>query len=266
MPSPLAIGHRGAAAFLPENTLPSFRLAFEKFKADMIEFDVHLTRDGIPVIIHDARLERTTNGRGYVAHHRYGELRKLDAGYRFDPDQSGCYPQRGRGIYIPALDDVFQTFPDRGLAVEIKVKSAELVHAVMALVNRYDARGRVIVGSRYALILKEMRAHFPEIRRFASRNEICRLLFDYRSGKRSAGKDPLLVASMPLRSMGMALADQGWIDYLHEREIRAFYWTVNDAATVKELAGKGADGVISDDPGLVHQALGRTSGTAPTDV
>ncbi len=78
--NPLVIGHRGASALMPENTLESFRLAFGEHAADMIEFDVHLSRDGIPVVIHDETLERTTNGQGFVANKTFAELKSLNAG------------------------------------------------------------------------------------------------------------------------------------------------------------------------------------------
>lgn len=102
----LVVAHRGVSAEEPENTMRSFRLAAE-VRCDLIEFDVHLSRDGVPVVIHDDTLERTTDGRGRVADRTWAELRALDA---------------GRGERIPSLEDVLAwAVRDRvGLSVEIK--------------------------------------------------------------------------------------------------------------------------------------------------
>ena len=127
------IGHRGACRFLPENTLESFRLAFES--TDMIEFDVHTSKDLVPVVIHDATLERTTDGNGFVNRKSHKELSLLDAGFNFDPDKNRSFPYRGKGMRILSLEEMFTHFPDKKLLIEIKENSPELTHAVMALVK-----------------------------------------------------------------------------------------------------------------------------------
>lgn len=254
---PLVIGHRGAAALMPENTLPSFYLALERFKADMIEFDVHMTKDGIPVVIHDSRLERTTNGKGYVSDCRLEEIRTLDAGFYFDPDGNQSFPQRGRGIHIPALEEVLSVHAGHFLAIEIKMRSVEITDKVMGLVKKYRAEEHSIVGSKHDIVSKTMKNRYPETRRFSSQRDVCALLFDYKIRKGAVKKEPMLVASIPLKATGISLDSKKWMDFLQEREIRVFYWTINEPAVIKKLAQKGADGIISDHPGIVNQVLGR---------
>ena len=102
---PLLIGHRGAAGLAPENTMPSFRDAVERWDVDMIELDVRASADGHCVVIHDATVDRTTDGTGPVAAKTLAELRELDAGARFRaPD--GSAPFAGRGTTIPTIDEV----------------------------------------------------------------------------------------------------------------------------------------------------------------
>src|ERR1700752_3879311 len=101
----LVIAHRGNSAFFPENTLESFDQAVA-IGADALEFDVRLSRDGRAVVIHDATLERTTNGAGEVAALTVDELQRLDAGYRFTHDGGRTFPFRGRGLTIPTLEMV----------------------------------------------------------------------------------------------------------------------------------------------------------------
>ena len=101
LPRPLLFAHRGANRFAPENTLPAFDLA-ERTGADVLELDVHLTRDQEVVVLHDATLERTTNGHGPVKEKSYAELAALDAGYHFRT--TGGEPLfRSKEIVVPRL-------------------------------------------------------------------------------------------------------------------------------------------------------------------
>jgi glycerophosphoryl diester phosphodiesterase len=110
---PRVIGHRGAAAAAPENTLASLRKAKE-LGAEWVEFDVKLTRDGVPVLIHDERLERTTSGRGEVALTTLAELERLDAGGWFAPEF--------RGERVPTLEAALSLCAKLGLGINVEIK------------------------------------------------------------------------------------------------------------------------------------------------
>lgn len=250
----LIIGHRGACALLPENTMEAFRLAFEH-EAPMIEFDVHLSKDGIPVILHDATLERTTDGKGYIYHYTAAELKKFSASYRFDPKKTGDFPFRKNNFRIPTFEEMLVEFKTQGLGVEIKDRSAELTRKVGKLIEKYGAQRRSIVGSRHTVVSKTMQKEFPEIRRFLSRNEFILHYLEFQRGAKKKQDDPTGVASMPLEACGFRLDDPRFIEYLHERKITVFYWTINDPGVMKDLASKGADGIITNDPGLAVRTL-----------
>src|SRR5687768_4901748 len=106
---PHLFGHRGASGERPENTLPAFERALAQ-GVSYLEMDCHATRDGEIVVLHDAELERTTDGEGVVSEHSYAELERLDAGYRFTPD-GRAFPFRGAGIRIPRLVEVLTAYP-----------------------------------------------------------------------------------------------------------------------------------------------------------
>jgi glycerophosphoryl diester phosphodiesterase len=146
--SGLNIGHRGAAAHAPENTLESMRLAFEQFKCGSIEFDIRFSKDRIPVVIHDATLDRTTNAKGYVYSQALQELQKHDAGYWFDPQKNKSYPFRGKGLRIPSFEQLLAAFPDKHLCVEIKEKEPAVTDSVMALIKKYKEIGRASCRER----------------------------------------------------------------------------------------------------------------------
>jgi len=119
----IVVAHRGASAYLPENTMPAFERAVE-MGADAIELDVHLTADRELAVIHDETVDRTTEGTGAVAGMTMGQLRALDAGHRFT-DEGGASPNRGKGLTIPTLGEVLDWLPDGvGMVVEIKARAA----------------------------------------------------------------------------------------------------------------------------------------------
>ena len=115
----IVIGHRGAAAEAPENTLSSFTRALSA-GADALELDVRVTADGVPVVIHDPTLDRTTDRAGAVASLSVQEVRAADAGARFTPDGGASLPFRGQGVTVPTLAEVLQRFPGTPLVVELK--------------------------------------------------------------------------------------------------------------------------------------------------
>jgi len=250
-PTPLVIAHRGASSYLPENTLEAFSLALDQFHADMIEFDLQITKDGIPVVIHDAKLERTTNGHGYVSDHFYHEIKGLDAGFYFDPAGKGVFPERGKGIRIPAFEDVLVRFPNRLLAVEIKAKSVELIHAVMTLLKKHGAVENAVVGSKHHLVFKTLRMHYPESRTFCSIRKVFNLFLNSRKKKHKRVKEPMIVASLPMRFLKMHFDTPGWIRYLHSKEIKVFFWAFQNPRVIPHLIQKGVDGLVVDDPGSV---------------
>lgn len=260
---PLVIGHRGASAVMPENTLESFRLAFGEHASDMIEFDVHLSRDGIPVVIHDDTLERTTDGQGLVAEKTLSELKSLNAGYGFDPEKNFSFPARNKQIRIPSLEEVFQEFSNKRLAIEIKAVTPGLVRKVLDLVEKYNAVERCTVGSLEDSVFQELQHLEAPTRIFTSRKAAQRLVLEYFFHRKRPSKKPRLVASLPVENKYFDLKKKSWIDWLHEKEIQVYYWTVNHPDLMRTLAQRGADGIMSDDPGLIRRTLLPDGGTAP---
>src|SRR5215210_1913668 len=143
---PPIFAHRGASARAPENTLEAFRLAVEA-GAGGLELDVRVTRDGEVVVIHDASVDRTTEGSGAVAGMTLAELRSLDAGYRFSPDGGSTYPYRGRGLGIPTLAGVYEEFPTARVNLDIKGPGQEAEEAVLRVIRSAGAEERSLVVS-----------------------------------------------------------------------------------------------------------------------
>lgn len=232
-------GHRGASAHAPENTLAAFRVA-EAAGADGVELDVHLSRDGIPVVIHDETVERTTNGRGRVGELTLAQLQALDAGSWFAP--------RFAGERVPSLEEVFVWAGDR-LRLNVEIKSSAAGKAVMQLLRKFPAC-RVLISSFDHRLLRQLRLSDPRL--------------------------PLgfLVDSGFWRGAVARAAESG-AESLHpradrvsrpllaacaERRLAVHCWTVNDAPRLQRLLLLGVDGVFSDDPALLRNLLDSRGG------
>jgi glycerophosphoryl diester phosphodiesterase len=125
------IAHRGASGAAPENTLAAFELAARQ-GADAFELDVRLTGDGVPVVLHDPTLERTTDHSGPLAALRVGDLSDIDAGFTFSPDGGGTFPFRAGDVCIPTLTEVLRGFPEMPVLLELKeVAAQEAVRQVL---------------------------------------------------------------------------------------------------------------------------------------
>ena len=139
---PLLFAHRGGAKLWPENTL----FAFEGARAlgyRYIETDVHETRDGELVLCHDDRVDRTTDGIGRVDAHSLAELKRLDAGYHFTLDGER-FPQRGRGIRIPTLEEALKLDPELRWNVEVKPHSVGVATHLYRFLEDRDLSARVL--------------------------------------------------------------------------------------------------------------------------
>src|SRR5215210_664900 len=153
---PVNLAHRGASALAPENTFEAFRLAVED-GAGGLELDVHMTRDGHIVVIHDATVDRTTNGSGAVSEMTLDELRKLDAGHNFSPDGGPIRPYRGRGVRVPRLGEVLEGFPVVAVNIEIKTGTPGIEETVLGVLREANALGRTLVVSTPHDIVKRFR-------------------------------------------------------------------------------------------------------------
>ena len=156
-PPPRIAGHRGAAGTTPENTLVSFRRGLED-GATFIELDVHASRDGEIVIIHDETVQRTTDGDGAVREMDLAELGRLDAGFRFTPDGGATHPFRGRGIGVPTLREFFSEFPGTRATLEIKELPAPAIETLFDLVEEFGKAEEVLVAAEDDATMEAARA------------------------------------------------------------------------------------------------------------
>ena len=246
----LVFAHRGGAKLAPENTMAAFEHG-QALGSDGLECDVHLSRDGIPVVIHDQTLDRTTDASGPVSALSADELRRVDAGYRFQAAEG--HPFRGRGIGVPMLEDVLRRFADARVIIEMKDGHPELARAVIAVVRRANAADRVCVGSFYQLGLDVVRAEAKEMATSASEGEARWTL--YRSWARwpVRSRRPYCAFQVPQRAGRLRVTSPSFVRQAHLDDSRVDVWVVDEPADVERLLDCGVDGVISDRPDLAIQ-------------
>lgn len=234
--------HRGARRAAPENTLPAFQRALD-LGADGIELDVHCSRDGRLVVIHDYALAHTTNGSGLCTDYTARELAQLDAGSHFD--------RAFAGTPIPTLDEVLDLVGGRCMVnVEIKSESpdggdaAPLVADVIRARDLYD---QVIVSSFNPITLIQMRWLDPQI--------ALGLLFDAPLPPflRRAWFTPILQPQA--LHPEAALVDADLVEWARREGCAVNVWTVNDVDEARRLAALGVDALITDVPGVLLRAL-----------
>ena len=243
--------HRGGAALRPENTLAAFEHGMA-CGADGLEFDVHLSRDRVVVVHHDATLERTTGTAGRVCDRTADELRRLDAGFTFQPAGaagSDGFPFRGVGFGIPTLREVLTQHPSARCIIEMKANDPELARRTIDELRAADALGRVALGSFYWRSLHAARAYEPRLVTGASREETRWAL--YRSWVHlPLGRPRYREFQVPERLGLTTIVTRNFIEHAHRADIPVKVWTVNEEADIRRLLAWGADAIISDRPDL----------------
>lgn len=234
------IAHRGGRARAPENTLEAMRLGIAE-GADALEFDVHLCADGEVVVIHDATVDRTTDGSGAVERMTLADLRSLDAACRFRGVQP--HPVVSRPCRIPTLVEVFESFPGTPLIIEVKATAASV--QTRALIEKHGAEDRCLVDSFHSDALVVFQG--SRIARGASRNGVIRLVA--RSFLRTRALLPVEFGALciPRTYRGLPLPVRRLAVLLRSAGKPIHIWTVNEPGEALEMWGLGASGIITDD-------------------
>jgi glycerophosphoryl diester phosphodiesterase len=251
---PRVIAHRGSSAHAPENTLAAFTLAAGQ-GADAIELDVDLTRDGHVVVMHDAAIDRTTDGRGRVADLTLDEIRRVDAGAWKDAVFAG---ER-----VPLLEEVFEAVGQRVLInVEIKGMSPRgtgLEAKMAALIEKHGLIDRVIISSFNPFALRRVKRANPHL--------ACGLL--YAPGLPIFLRDAWLAPLIPglnAHHPHHSQVNQAVVGQFHARGLAVNVWTVNQTGIARAMIQAGVDGLIGDDPVLLRETLELPAGAFDTAV
>ncbi|MBZ0167313.1 MAG: glycerophosphodiester phosphodiesterase [Candidatus Omnitrophica bacterium] len=224
----LAIGHRGAKGLYPENTLGSVRTAMD-LGVDMVEIDVHVCRTGEVVVMHDDRLERTTDGTGYVRTRSLEYLQTLNA---------------GQGEKVPTLREVLDLI-DRRIAVNVELKGRGTLGPVLRILQEYVCE-KGWVPEQF-ILSTFMRKKLKRLARLNSKFRIGALLAYRPWGFLAFAKN---VGAYSVH-LNVNLVNPRIIEQAQRLGLKVYVWTVNQERDIKQIKEFGADGIFSDYPDLL---------------
>ena len=228
---PWVIAHRGASAVAPENTMSAFRRAVE-MGAECIETDLHLSRDGRLVILHDTTLNRTTSGDGLVKTYTFKELRELDAGKWFSKDFAG---ER-----LPTIEELLDYAGQADLSLFLEIKGGAGYGVERAVISALRGRKE----SKAAVVLCFDASVLDRIHQL-DRLLMTGLLFE--TGGEDMVKEAVRVGARQIGPRGDCVTPELVAD-AHRRGLKMITWTINEAAQMRALAAIGVDGIITNHP------------------
>lgn len=256
---PLVIAHRGGMGLRPENTLMAFRHA-ARLGVDVLELDVHASKDNVLVVIHDDSVDRTTDGVGKVSDKSWKELSQLDAAYRWLPADAptDALPSfRGEGVGIPALTDVLTEFPALRFNIEIKPNSGLIAQALCAELKNAGMEKNVLVASAHVSAISDFREQCPTVATATAFSETVGFFANHKLGLLAFYQPRAKALEVPVEAYGMSLLTKESINAANRQGQHMIAWTINDQAQMQHLLNLGVSGLISDYPDRMLAELSR---------
>jgi glycerophosphoryl diester phosphodiesterase len=251
---PLVIAHAGSKLY-PTDTM----YALEQYAAmgvDILEMDLHMTADGKIILIHDHTLDRTTDGTGDVREMTLEEVQAFDAGYYWTKDDQ-TYPFRGQGITIPTLRQVFETFPETAMIIEIKQDTPSMAAPLCDLIREYSMQEKVLVPSFRDSAMQEFRQACPEVATAASEGEVRDFVirgFLLLAGTITPEYEAMQV---PESRDGIPVVTKLFLWFAHKRNLQVHIWTINEPEEMERFINMGLDGIMTDRTDTLLEILGR---------
>ena len=278
----LNIAHQGGEIEAPSNTLFAFKTAKEK-GADVLELDVHATADGEIVVIHDATVDRTTNGSGRIDQMTLEEVKALDAAHWFVPEcgtchdePDGAYAYRGfatgarpippelgafepNDFTIPTLREVLETFPRDFINIEIKATAPETrpyEDKLAALLEEYDRTSDTIVVSFLDHAIEAFKVFAPDVHTATATGETGAFWATTQGPLPGVPNPRYQALQVPIEFNGVTVVTPEFVNEAHANGLAVHVWTINDAETMRWLIEIGVDGIMSDRPTVLEEVIG----------
>ena len=242
-------GHRGAAAVLPENTLPSFAFALAA-GATHLELDVHATNDGHVVVCHDPSVDRTTPGAGEIRHMTLAEVQSLDASARFAPLPGLAAQPFTAPLSIPTLAEVLLAFPEARLNIDLKQTDPPIEPLVVDLLRAHGALDRALLTSETDAVVARVRALAPDAITGSSAGEVISFV-----GVAGGAAPPGRALQVPVDVHGFPVVTEPFVERAHALGLEVHVWTIDDPAEMESLIAIGVDGIITNVPHLAVERL-----------
>ena len=250
---PVTIAHQGGNKVYPDESLLAFTNAIN-MGIQVIELDIHRTKDGVIVINHDPTIDRLTDGTGLIREMSWLELQQVDGAYNWSLDGL-TYPYRGKGIKILSLIEMMDSFPQQVYDIEIKQHDPPLEKDLCDLLRKYGvAADQAIIASFRDETVARFHDICPEVAISLPVNQGTVLYILSRIGLERLLPLDAVVAQLPTTfstKLGKLELDRRYIEAFSKGDRQVWVWTVNDSIEMKRLVNMGAHGIITDRPDIL---------------
>ncbi|GLQ30220.1 glycerophosphodiester phosphodiesterase [Litoribrevibacter albus] len=244
------LAHRGASGEYPQSTALAFQKALEQ-GADILELDVHFSKDKHVIINHDADLTKNVGTSDKIKDLTLAEIKALDAGHQFTVDDGASYPFRNQGLVLLTLNELFELFPYERFNVEIKVDDDALAESVWQIIAYYQLQNRVVVASQHRAAMKHFRnVSHGEVKTSATIAELVEASIAWSTGFGWAFKPKFDIAQLPF-----SITTKPYVQFFQKKGVTVDLWTVNDVDDIERAVNLGVDGIIGDYPGRIYDVL-----------
>lgn len=252
---PLVIAHAddSGQGLYPGNT-PIFLQKMAELKVDVLEMDVHATADGALVLMHDATVDRTTDGKGAIRDMTLADLKKLNVAYNWSQDGK-TFPYRDNPQRILTIDEVFERFPKYPMVIELKTPDASAAQALCNKLQGYKKSNQVIVSSFHQEGLDAFRDACPYVATGAGSREVKLYVLASKLGAYRLLSPRYQALHIPLAYDGIILVTPETVKSVQSHGVRVDVWTVNDEAEMRRLIEMGVNGIMTDRPDRLFKVI-----------
>jgi glycerophosphoryl diester phosphodiesterase len=220
--------------------------------------DAHITKDGQIVLMHDEKVDRTTDGTGLIEDMTLVNLKQLDAAYQWSNDGGKTFPYRGQGIQVPMLEELFQKYPQMRYVIEIKLTRNPIDKPLCDLIRKNNMQDKVVIASFHDEAMQRFRATCPEVATSASRGEVTKFVLlgkVFLSGLLRPQYVSIQPPYDPAESMNIPIMTKRFIREAQAKNLAVEPWTVDDPELMKQYIDWGVDGIMTDRPDVMIEVL-----------
>ncbi|MGI9609483.1 MAG: glycerophosphodiester phosphodiesterase [Acidimicrobiia bacterium] len=252
---PLVFAHQGGEGLRPENTPIAFATSLE-IGADVLDTDVHMSRDGALVLIHDDTVDRTSDGSGDVSDLTLSDLRQLDFGYTFTTDGGATFPYRGTGQRILTVEEMFSEFADTRFGIEIKPTSTEAPRKLCTIIQDFGYEDRVLISSSGQTNMDVFRESCPSVATSATTDEATRFYIFQLIRLSGFYSPPFDSLQVPEHRGGTHVLTSSFVSAAHSWNLPVIPWTIDEPEDFDRIINDfDVDGINTNYPDRLVEYL-----------
>jgi glycerophosphoryl diester phosphodiesterase len=245
--TPLVLAHQGGEGIRPTNTAVAFRDTLA-MGVDVLDADIHMTKDGVLVLGHDETVDRTTNGTGAIRDMTYDQLKLLDAAYDFSTDGGKTFPYRGQGLKILTVDEFFDQFPNVRYGLEIKQTTPEAAEKLCQTIQSRKLEKAVLLSSFIQENMDKFRQSCPSVATSATEKEAKMFYIFHRLGLAGLYRAKFGSLQVPEYSGPTRVLTPRFVHDAQKKGIEVVPWTINEEPDLHRMIDLKVDGINTNYP------------------